>query len=188
MSLAGITALALLAGLYLPPWEAWMGPFPAHMLRHMGLVAGVAPLMVLAWPGLARRFAVPVMLAAVVEFAIVWAWHLPQLHGFAQLSLGWRVLEQLAFLAAGLAVWSGALHARQPLVGAGGLFLTSMHMTLLGALLVLAPGDLYAEICGRAPDLSSQQLGGILMLAIGTPVYLVGALMLSARVIREETA
>lgn len=63
-----------------------------------------------------------------------------------------------------------------------------MHMTLLGALLVLAPSDLYAEICGRDPSLSGQQLGGILMLAIGTPIYLVGALVLAARVVREETA
>ncbi|MFN3208071.1 MAG: cytochrome c oxidase assembly protein [Roseovarius sp.] len=186
MNVAGASALALLAGLYLPPWEGWLDPFPAHMLRHMGLVACVAPLMVLAWPGVSRRLAVPVLLGAAVEFVIVWAWHLPQLHGFAQLNLGGRVLEQAAFLAAGLAVWAGALHVREPLVGAGGLFLTSMHMTLLGAILILAPGDLYAEICGRAPDLSGQQLGGILMLSIGTPIYLVGALMLAARVIGKE--
>ena len=184
--IAGAAALALTAALYLPPWEALLGPFPAHMLRHMGLVAGVAPLLVLAAPVLARRFAVPVLIGAAVEFVVVWAWHLPGLHALGQLDLGGRMVEQAAFLAAGLAVWSGALTAREPLLGAGGLFLTSMHMTLLGALLILAPHDLFAVICGRAPDLSGQQLGGILMLAIGTPVYLLGGLMLAGRSLRAR--
>ena len=46
----------------------------------------------------------------------------------------------------------------------------------------------FAAAARREVDLSGQQLGGILMLAIGTPVYLVGALVLAARVVREETA
>ncbi len=187
MTGAGAAALALLAGLYLPPWQGWLGAFPAHMLRHIGLVAGVAPLAVLALPGLARRWAVPVLLAAAIEFAVIWAWHLPQLHAWAQGSAGAWLAEQLAFLAAGLAVWAGALCTRAPLVGAGGLFLTSMHMTLLGALLILAPHDLYAGAHGGAGDLAGQQLGGLLMLGIGTPVYLLGALALAARVIREPS-
>lgn len=184
--IAGAALLGLMAALYLPPWEALVGPFPAHMLRHMGLVAGVAPLLVLAAPRLSRLVAVPILLATAAEFVIVWTWHLPQLHALAQLNLGGRLVEQAAFLAAGLAVWSGSLNAREPLVGAGGLFLTSMHMTLLGALLILAPGDLYAEICGRRTDLPGQQFGGILMLAIGTPVYLLGGLALAGRTLRRD--
>ena len=49
-------------------------------------------------------------------------------------------------------------------------------MTLLGALLILAPRDLYSAWCGLLPNLSGQQLGGMLMLGIGTPVYLVAGL------------
>ncbi|WP_323764437.1 cytochrome c oxidase assembly protein [Marinovum sp.] len=178
---AALGAVALLAALYLPAWPALIGPFPAHMLRHMGLVAGVAPLVVLAWPGLARRAGLPVVLGAGLEFVVVWAWHLPLLHMTAQTGAFGKALEQAMFLGAGWAVWASALSAREPMAGAGGLFLTSVHMTMLGALLVLAPGDLYAEICGRAPDLSGQQLGGLLMLAIGTPVYLFGGLALMRR-------
>jgi putative membrane protein len=63
-----------------------------------------------------------------------------------------------------------------------------MHMTLLGALLILAPRDLYAAICGTAPDLTGQQAGGMLMLAIGTPVYLLGGLLLTGRALAEEPA
>ncbi|SFD79374.1 cytochrome c oxidase assembly protein [Roseivivax sediminis] len=179
-------ALATLALVWVPDWEAALGAFPAHMLRHMTLVAVAAPLIVLAVPPL-TRLAPPVALAAALEFSVVWAFHLPHLHAAAQTALPWFAVEQALFLAAGLAVWASALPPAPPLAGAGGLLLTSMHMTFLGALLVLAPSDLYAALCGRAPDLSGQQLGGILMLALGTPIYLIGGLALTARTLREGT-
>lgn len=168
---------------------AWIAPlqhfggFPAHMLTHMLLVAIAAPALVLAFPGALRRVHVPVLAGAVIEFLIVWGWHLPALHGAARTEAPWYLLEQALFLAGGLAVWAGALRA-EPLAGAGGLLLTSMHMTLLGALLVLASDDLYAEICGTAPDIDGQRLGGLLMLGIGTPAYLLGGLWLVSRALR----
>jgi putative membrane protein len=63
-----------------------------------------------------------------------------------------------------------------------------MHMTLLGALLILAPRDLYAEVCGLPPSLSGQQLGGMVMLAVGTPVYLLAGLALVARALNPAEA
>lgn len=179
--LPGLAAGLLLAAIWGLPLGRWMADFPAHMVRHMVLVAVAAPLLVAAFPGLAARAAVPVMAGVVLEFALVWGWHLPALHALADGFRAWFVVEQAAFLLAGLAVWAGALRARTPLAGAGGLLLTSMHMTLLGALLVLAGGDLYAEICGRPSDLGAQQWGGVLMLAIGTPAYLAGGLWLTGR-------
>ena len=179
---AGYVGLALLALLWLAPWSAWLGAdFPGHMLTHMGIVAVVSPLLVIGFPGLAAPFALSPLLGAVVEFIVVWAWHLPALHGAADRALLPTVAEQSSFLVAGLLVWAGALRAEQPLAGAGAMLLTSMHMTLLGALIILAPRDLYAEICGRAPDLGGQQVGGLLMLGIGTPVYLIAGLVLVAR-------
>lgn len=177
---AQLGVAALLAGLYLPDWAALLGHFPAHMLRHMGLVAAVAPLAVLAWPGAARRWRLPVVPSAGLEFAVVWAWHLPALHLLAQQGGAARLLEQAMFLAAGWLVWSSALTADEPMAGAGGLFLTSVHMTMLGALLVLAPAPLYP-----AAALAGQQLGGMLMLAIGTPVYLFGGLALVRQGLRR---
>lgn len=184
-----ISALALAALLYGAPLEGWTGGiFAAHMTRHMALVAVIAPLVVVGAPRLADRLALSPLLAAAVEFVVVWAWHLPGAHGLAYLS-GWGfVAEQGSFLVAGLLVWAGCLRSPQPLAGAGGLLLTSMHMTLLGTLLVLAPRDLYAEICGTAPNLTGQQLGGLIMLGIGTPIYLVTGLMLTARALRAEGA
>lgn len=177
-----ISALALAAFIWAAPLETWFGaPFPAHMLRHMLLIAVIPPLLVLGAPRLGDQFALSPMIAAAIEFALVWTWHLPRAHGLAFLSQMGFALEQGSFLIAGVLVWAGCLRADQPLLGAGGLLLTSMHMTLLGALIVLAPRDLYAEICGLAPDLSAQQLGGLLMLGIGTPIYLVAGLVLTGR-------
>lgn len=162
--------------------------FPAHMIRHMALVAIVPPLVVFAIPRWPAALPSAVLVGAVVEFAVVWAWHLPRLHAFARLSTVGFVAEQASFLAAGLLVWAGALAARAPLAGAGGLLLTSMHMTLLGALMILAPRDLYSAACGRPDDLGGQQLGGMLMLAIGTPAYLLGGLWLTRRALNPPEA
>ncbi|SIO00399.1 cytochrome c oxidase assembly protein [Vannielia litorea] len=179
---AGYAGLGLLAALWLVPLGPWLGAdFPHHMLRHMGLVAVVTPLLVIGFPRLSAPFAFSPLAGAVAEFVVVWGWHLPGLHGLADAGGLALVAEQGSFLLAGLLVWAGALRGGSPLAGAGGLLLTSMHMTLLGALILLAPRDLYAEICGRAPDLDAQQLGGLLMLGIGTPVYLVAGLALTAR-------
>lgn len=183
----GYVGLLVLAVLWLLPLGAWAGAdFPHHMLRHMGLVAIVTPLLVVGFPQATRHFALSPLAGAAVEFVVVWGWHLPGLHGWADGGGAGLVLEQGSFAIAGLLVWAGALRADQPLAGAGGLLLTSMHMTLLGALIILAPRDLYAEICGRAPDLDAQQLGGLLMLGVGTPVYLVAGLVLVARALDDE--
>lgn len=187
---AALLGVSLCVGFWTLPLGAWMGAaFPVHMLRHMGLVAVAAPLLAIGLPWLRGAFAVPALIGAVVEFVVVWAWHLPGLHAAAQTTGLGFFIEQAMFLLAGLMIWGGAL-AAHPLIGAGAMLLTTMHMTLLGALLTLAPRDLYAAICGRAPNLDGQQVGGLLMLGIGTPVYLFAGLILMARAldVREVEA
>lgn len=181
-----LPGLALLAAIWLAPLESMMPVFAAHMLRHMVLVAIAAPLIVLGLPQLTDRLAIPPLAAAAVEFIVVWGWHLPAAHGLGRTVPIGFVAEQASFLAVGLLVWAGCLRRDRPLAGAGGLLLTSMHMTLLGALLVLAPRDLYAAICGTAPDIDGQRIGGMLMLAIGTPVYLLAGLALTGLGLRER--
>ena len=178
--------LALLGLLWLVPLERLTGAaFPVHMLRHMGLVAVVAPLLAFGLGDRLRWLMISPLIATVLEFMVVWAWHLPQLHGMAYLLPAGFALEQGSFLIVGLLVWVSALRTHNGLAGAGSLLLTSMHMTLLGALLILAPRDVFAEICGRAADLGGQQLGGLLMLGIGTPVYLIAGLWLVGRDLRS---
>ena len=189
----------------------WLGPLPqlalryfsAHMTMHMGVVAVAAPLLALGIAGgpfdPARRLpgmfsAIP---ASVVELVIVWAWHAPALHHIARGSAAGLVAEQGTFLASGLLVWvsafgGDALRAGNR-AGAGviALLLTSMHMTLLGALIGLAPRPLYAHdaalASGRAP-LDEQHLGGAIMLLVGGVSYLAGGLWLSAALLKDRWA
>lgn len=205
-ALVGCGLLSLLA--------AWLGPLPAlaqhsfaaHMAMHMAVVAVAAPLLAI---GLAGSAADPVlraprllsavlfspMLATVLEFMVVWSWHAPALHHAARAAVVVRVLEQGSFLAVGLLLWLTAFGGGQrqsrerAAAGVGGLLLTSMHMTLLGVLLAGAPRALYVH--GHASGsaltaLPDQQLGGVLMLAIGGSVYLGGALLLLSGLLRER--
>ncbi len=184
----------------------WLGPLPelarasfsAHMTMHMGVVAVAAPLLALGVAGTqfdpvrrAPRWFPPIPLS-VVELVIVWAWHAPALHHFARRVAGGFAVEQGAFLAAGLAVWlsafGGGEERRGDRVGAGiaALLLTSMHMTLLGALLALTPRALYVhmvELGGMSP-LEDQHLGGAIMLLVGGVSYLVGGVWLTAGLLR----
>ncbi|MDQ1900242.1 cytochrome c oxidase assembly protein [Paracoccus sp. WLY502] len=189
-ALGGILLLSAIWLLPLPD-----GPrFPLHMIRHMVLVALAAPLLVLGFPALGRWLAIPPLMAAALEFALVWAWHLPVAHGLAYRLPAGFAAEQASFLLAGLCVWGSCLRGAMEddpglaLAGAGGLLLTSMHMTLLGALLTLAPRDLYADFCGTVPALDAQAVGGMLMLAIGTPVYLAAGVALAARALSLREA
>ena len=170
--------------------------FVGHMGVHMALVAVAAPLLALGCAGSrfdptrhAPALFAP-MFATLLEFVVVWGWHAPALHFAARTSSQVLIVEQLSFLAAGLLVWLAAVGSnRSPeRSGAGvlALFLTSMHMTLLGALLALSPRPLFdATICGTSSlrPLEDQHLGGVLMLLVGGASYLAGALVLTARLL-----
>ena len=133
--------------------------------------------------------------ASVVELIIVWAWHAPALHHLARHNTTGLVAEQATFLVSGLLMWLSAFggdvrHDRNRRAGGiVGLLLTSMHMTLLGALLALSPRPLFhpvshiAELAGLTP-LDDQHLGGAIMLLVGGIAYLMGGLWLTAGLMR----
>jgi putative membrane protein len=173
--------------------------FAVHMIMHMGVVALAAPLLAL---GLARSAHDPVrraprwfapIPASLIELAVVWVWHAPALHHAAR-HLAWaRALEQGSFLASGLLLWLAVLggdeRTRDTRRGGGilALLLTSMHMTLLGALLALPPRALYVH--GEpAGALADQHWGGAIMLVVGGIVYLLGGLALTAGLLRTPRA
>ena len=199
---------ALLAAGLLTLAAAWVGPLPAlaahhfsaHMTMHMAVVAVAAPLLALGASGtrwdLTHRM--PAVFSPIptsmVELLVVWGWHAPVLHQLARTSMAGLVAEQGSFLASGLLVWLAAFGSetrRSGLrAGAGvvSLLLTSMHMTLLGALLALAPRPLYRH-AGHPPSaLDEQHLGGAIMLGVGGAAYLAGGLWLSMRLLRLRGA
>ncbi len=135
------------------------------------------------------------IIASVIEFLVVWAWHAPALHHAARHSTALLVLEQASFLGVGLLLWLAAFggsatqrRQRAP-AGIGGLLLTSMHMTLLGVLLALAARPLYphgADLAFGLTALQDQHLGGVLMLLFGGVAYMTGALVLLAGLLRDR--
>ncbi|MDP1028643.1 cytochrome c oxidase assembly protein [Sphingomonas sp. KR1UV-12] len=183
-------------GLALLPlgWAAAAGGgMTGHMVGHMLAVAVAAPL--LAWGlidgplDLARRaprLARP-MPAMVVELAVVWGWHLPAARALADAGGVALVVEQAMFLAAGLLLWASVLGTgpERRASGVGALLLTSMHMTLLGALIGLAPRPLYAH---GDHALADQQLGGVVMLMVGAASYFLGGLAMLATLLRQRGA
>jgi putative membrane protein len=199
--LALAAGLAVLAIVWLTPLPQLAGPaFASHMIVHVGVVAVAAPLIaaaLAAWPALMARMPrslVSPIPASALEFAVVWLWHLPMLHGLARLTPSVWVAEQASFFIAGLLLWTSALRPASPSEGAAGagilaLLMTSMHMVLLGTLLTLAPRPLYTHAINSLGDvyaqLAGQRIGGMLMLLGGGLPYLAGGLYLVHRLLRQ---
>jgi putative membrane protein len=189
--------------------SAWLGPLPrlaphhfsAHMTLHIAVVAVAAPLLAL---GLAGSRADPVRAhpawwsavpLSILELVVVWSWHAPALHRLARETKLGLVAEQSMFLIAAFLVWMAALGGdrahddHRDVAGIAALLLTSIHMTLLGALIALAPRPLYDHAhppLAGGRQLGEQELGGILMLLVGGVAYLVGGLGLAARLLRRS--
>lgn len=182
----------------------WLGPLPAmsrtafsaHMLLHLGVVALAAPLLAigLARSGLRvdglRHLGAWTFLVFSAEMLVVWGWHAPLLHEAAALNVWAFVAQQASFLAVGLGVWllGFASQSRRGVAAAMfGFFLTFVHMTMLGVILIMAPKLIYpAELCLGAfgfEPLDDQRFGGILMAAWSGVVYLSGAVALGARLL-----
>lgn len=185
----------------------WSGPLPqlarqaffAHMAMHMGVVAVASPLLALGIAGgrfdpvrRAPWLFAPIP-ASVLELLVVWGWHAPGLHHAARHHTAGLVAEQGMFLLCGLLVWLSCFGGELPrdrgrsAAGMIGLLLTSMHMTLLGALLALAPRPLYdhAHAPLRLTPLQDQHLGGAIMLVVGGISYLAGGLWLTVSLLRR---
>jgi putative membrane protein len=159
------------------------------------LAAGLAP-MLADHPWLRSQLTLPIAVS-LFDLVVVWGWHTPALHHASRTS-GWMLAyEQASFAIASLLVWVLALAAPKgrregaALAGALTLFFTSMHMTLLGALVGLAPRPIYQGHAHLSPfglsEMADQQVGGVIMLAIGGVTYLLGGLVLVARALQSST-
>lgn len=188
---------SLVSGILIVIASVWLAAFGGasfalHMGGHMAIVAVAAPLLALGICGTRRDFSIRLtwitpLTASLIDLVTVIFWHLPQIRFLAGQSLFVAMLEQVSFLAAGLLLWLSCLSAAA-LAGAAGLLFTSMHMTLIGVLLALAPRPLYGAgqvLCLGLPLSASadQQVGGVVMLVVGAMSYLIGGIALLHRLV-----
>jgi putative membrane protein len=127
----------------------------------------------------------------------LWLWHAPPLFEAALESEAVHYLQHLTLLVSALLFWASLLprraDTRSRIVAVFSLFTTSIHTTLLGALLTLSPTIWYAryagvEASGGLSALEDQQLAGLIMWVPFGVVYLAAALALLAAVLRDDGA
>lgn len=194
-----ILGFIVLAGLWLGPLPAMSRTaFSAHMILHLGVVALAAPLLAIGLFRIGwrvdrlRNIGAWTIIAFLFEMIVVWGWHVPWLHEAAARSLWAFMLQQISFLAVGLAVWILGFATRATgaiALAILGFFLTFIHMTMLGVILLWTPNLIYPpELCIGAFGfelIEDQRFGGILMAGWGGLAYLLGGVILGGRLLRE---
>jgi cytochrome c oxidase assembly factor CtaG len=188
--------------------------FSVHMTQHEILMLVSAPLLVFGHPLLAALWAVPMrwreaagawaarpgvsstwraITAPVVVFILhgiaIWTWHVPTLYEAALRSEGIHAVEHLSYVATAVLFWWAMVEGRYGRAGYGlavlYVFLTAVHTSALGALLVVAPGVLYpfygaAASAWHVDALQDQQLAGLLMWVPSGVIFIVLGLALLA--------
>lgn len=128
----------------------------------------------------------------------LWVWHVPPLLDAALHHEALHVAQHASFFVTALFFWWAVLghDARGrygPLHAAGSLFTTMLHTSVLGVLLTVAPTPWYSGYLDRAPalgfdPLQDQQLGGLIMWVPSGMVYVLAALAVLARMLRQHPA
>jgi cytochrome c oxidase assembly factor CtaG len=207
----------VLAGALVSPLH-WLGEqlFSVHMIEHELVMAVSAPLIVLARPsamllwglpksirhraaqllaaGIARKawaFLSNGTVATLLHGVALWAWHAPVLFDAAVESAPLHRLQHLSFFLTAVLFWWSVIWKTNRGLAAWHLFLTMLHMSILGALIALSPHVLYAiqtrtsEEWGLLP-LEDQQLAGLVMWVPAGVIYAGVALVLAALWIRDS--
>ncbi|NGM20091.1 cytochrome c oxidase assembly protein [Roseomonas stagni] len=183
---AGWAGLGVTGAVFITPLCALaVALFSARAAQHMVLVLVAAPLIAMALPPPARRGAA---LLTAAFTALFWLWHLPGPYDAALRDGALYWLSHLSLLGIAIALWRALLADASP----GSLALgavASAQMGLLGAVIVFAPGALYASHLGTTAvfglsALADQQLGGLLMWVPGGLVFLLVGVAGALRLVR----
>ena len=193
--------------------------FSAHMIEHEIMMVIAAPLIAASAPGAAMAWALPRSMlggtgsllrnpwmrslwsyiarpgvATLLHAIAIWGWHVP---GFFEAALRegpLHYLQHASFLASALLFWWVMLpHRSGTRLGMSvlHLFLTSLHTSLLGVLLLFShrlwypSNTLTSELWGLTA-LEDQQLAGLLMWVPAGLIYGAAALWVAGLWIRES--
>jgi putative membrane protein len=130
--------------------------------------------------------------AWLIHAVVIWGWHLPTPFQAALRSDAMHGLQHLSFVGSALLFWWAIFHPRrQAALGLSVLYLftTAVHTAVLGALMTFARAPWYqayaAPVAGWGP-LEDQQLAGLVMWIPASLAYLVAALVIVRRWLRES--
>ncbi|MBW8826404.1 MAG: cytochrome c oxidase assembly protein [Acidobacteria bacterium] len=172
-----------------------------HMVQHLLLWGGAAPLLAAGAPLPTMLWALPpkirrpgldlwrrarrmhdhhwlgwTLVAAGGQGAVLWAWHLPVLYDAAVRHTLVHGLEHLTFTATAVVFFWSVAGGRRSGGGALAVFVAGFPGTALGAGLLLAPRPWYPAY----GDLHDQQLAGVLMWSGMGLTYVLAAVVLFA--------
>jgi putative membrane protein len=161
--------------------------FSAHMVQHLFLAMGVAPLLIMGTPGwmlrplvrrpfmarLARPLGNSILCFAIFNVVLI-GWHLPPLYNAAMANHNVHIFQHLLLLAASVIMWWPVLSpmAEYPRLNYPGqmlyLFLMTIPMSVVSVSIAYAGSILYPEYASapRVISLSpmdDQMLGGLIM-------------------------
>ncbi|MDB4877208.1 MAG: hypothetical protein JWM41_3654 [Gemmatimonadetes bacterium] len=157
--------------------------------RHALARAVRTPAWRAAWHALSRPFD-----AWLIHGLVIWLWHAPVLFQATLRSEAMHALQHLSFVGSALLFWWAVIHpTRRAALGLSivYLFTTAVHTAVLGALMTFARTPWYpmyasgAAAWGLTP-LEDQQLAGLMMWIPASLAYLIAALMIVRRWLRDS--
>lgn len=189
---AAQAALGIFAILYVSPLCALSSAFfSVRVVHHMALVLIIAPLFAIAIEPWARRLVRPIWLWTAVAAATFWFWHAPGFYSAALSSTSVYWAMQISLLATATGFWASVRRAEAG-VSIAAVLATTVQMGLLGALITFATRPLYpphflSTLSWDVSPLADQQLAGVVMWAPGSFAYLLAAILIGRRWLREGT-
>ncbi len=196
--LAAGAAVAYFA-LGLPLIALPLGPRAAHMVSHILLMNALAPALASAiisrFGDRAPASARVLIAATVLQLALLWTWHAPNLWGLALRTPLVHALMQASLLASSLTFWLAILSEKGVFRWRGvvALLATGKFSCLLGVLLLFAPRLLYADahvghghvVSDGDELLADQRLAGLLMLIACPFCYVLAGIAIAAKWLQE---
>ena len=202
--LFGAGWLVLAAALVSPLCALTVSLFSARVGQHMLVAMVAAPLLALGRPGPRLEALLPAIpgamvmrrvggqaASAILFGAALWLWHTPAAYSLTFRSDAAYWVMHVTLAGSAILLWH-ALAVRgpaEPLAAFASGFATTLHMSLLGALLTFASRPLFAPHAATATPwgltaLEDQQLGGLIMWIPGGTVLIVASLVLIGLFIR----
>ena len=186
-----VVALATL--LYVSPLCALSSAFfTVRVVHHMALVLVLGPLVAVALEPWLERGARLLWTWTAGAAATFWLWHAPGPYAAALSSDGIYWLMQASLLATATLFWA-AVRRAEPGAAIAAMLATTVQMGLLGALITFSVRPIYpphfaSTLSWGVMPLADQQLAGVVMWAPGSFAYLMAALMIGRRWLRESAA